>query len=413
MLQTQIEQRPEDLGFDSRRLSRLEPFFDSYLSRKKVSGYGILVARSGKIVHLGMRGQSAFKGGFALESDSIFRIYSMTKPITSVALMMLYEEGLVQLYDPVSKFIPSFSDLRVFAGGTAHDYTTREVEREMTVHDLLTHQSGLTYDFMLMHPVDALYRKARINGLRSEAFDLEEFVDALSKLPLVFSPGERWNYSVSTDVCGRLIEIISGQSLDDFLAGRIFKPLQMDDTFFTIPAEKLSRLTHNYMRDPDSGKINLSDSPTKTIYRPGRRFLSGGGGLLSTMPDYFKFCEMLHRGGFASDGEMLLSPKTLSMMTCNHLPNGETLVDRAHGSFSEMSYGGTGFGLGFGVITDPSQTSVVSSRGNYSWGGAASTYFWIDPEEQLTVIFMTQIMPSGSYPMRSQLQQLVYASLTG
>jgi CubicO group peptidase (beta-lactamase class C family) len=403
-------ENPENLGFDAERLAKIPTFFQSYVDSGRLSGVGVVVARQGKIAHSSFIGASAMDGGFKLDFDSIFRIYSMTKPITSMALMMLYERGLCQLYDPVSKFIPSFKDLTVFDTGTSRDFTTRETDREMTIHDLLTHQSGLTYDFMLASPVDAIYRNQRVNGARSESLNLEELCDKLSEIPLVFSPGERWNYSVSTDVVGRIIEVISGKSLDEFMQEEIFAPLKMIDTSFTIADEKRARLTHNYAKDPLSGETKLVDGPDKTIYSPGRKFLSGGGGLLSTINDYMRFTQLLHCGG-SLDGVRLLSPHTLKMMRMNHLPNNETLMDRASGSFSEVSYGGTGFGLGFSVVTDPSQTATVSFAGNYSWGGMASTFFWNDPVNEITTIFMTQLMPSGTYPVRPQLSQLVYASL--
>lgn len=404
-----IFEEPEKLGFNRQRLEAIPEFFNSYLDGGKFSGVSILVAREGKVAQLTHQGNTAFEGGKPLSDETIFRIYSMSKPITSVAVMMLVERGLVMLQDEVTKYFPQFKDLRVFAEGSASNYTTREPDRMMTVHDLMTHQSGLTYDFMLTHPVDALYRKNRVNGARSEKQDLAELIDKLAEMPLVFSPGTAWNYSVSTDVLGRLIEVVSGQSLDVFLEENIFKPLGMNDTSFTIPDDKLHRLAHNYARDPLSGKISLADSPEKTIYRPGRRFLSGGGGLLSTMSDYYKFCDVMRRHG-STETARILSRKTVEYMTSNHLPNHETLTDRAMGSFSEVAYGGTGFGLGFSVVTEPAYTATVSSRGTFSWGGLASTAFWVDPAEDMTVILMTQLMPSGTYPLRPQLHQLVYAA---
>jgi len=399
----------EKLGFNRQRLDAIPAFFSSYIEKQRLAGISIMVARAGEVAHLSHLGNSAFDGGFSVNDEAIFRIYSMTKPITSVALMMLYEQGLVQLQDPITKFFPKFKDVRVFDKGTPQEYTTREPERMITVHDLLTHQSGLTYDFMLSHPVDALYRNHKINGARSEKQTLEQLVDKLPELPLVFSPGSNWNYSVSTDVVGRLVEVISGEPLDVFFEENIFKPLGMHDTSFTISDEKRHRLMHNYSRSPIDGKITLADSPQRTIYAPGRQFLSGGGGLLSTVSDYHKFADMMRRGG-STPTARILSRKTVAYMTSNHLPDNDTLVNRALGSFSEVTYLGTGFGLGFSVVVDPAQTSTVSSKGNYSWGGLASTIFWVDPVEDITVILMTQMMPSGCYPLRPQLSQLVYAA---
>lgn len=402
--------KPEDHGFDPKRLGIIESFLGSYLDKEKLPNWGLSIIRHGQIIYENWQGTSAFDGGFIPDRHSIYRIYSMTKPITSIGLMMLFEQGKFQLTDPVSKFIPSFKNLHVFDSGTSREYTVRKADREMTIHDLLTHQSGLTYDFMMDSPVDALYRNSKINGARSEKYDLATFCDRVAELPLVFSPGEAWNYSVSTDICGRLIEIISGQSLDQYFHEKIFAPLGMNDTMFTIEDDKISRLTHNYNRDPLSGQIKLADSPDKTIYRPGRLFLSGGGGLLSTMNDYTRFCEFLRCGGVL-EGVRLLSPHTLIKMRSNHLPNNETMMQRARGTFSEVSYGGTGFGLGFSVVINPIETPTVSFAGNYSWGGLASTFFWNDPENDLSVVFLTQLMPSGAYPLRPQLQQLVYGAL--
>ncbi len=401
---------PQEYGFDTNRLGLIEGFLQTYLDNSKLPNWGLTIMRHGHVLYENWQGTSAFDGGFTPDRHSIYRIYSMTKPITSVGLMMLFEQGKFQLTDPVAKFIPSFKNVTVFDSGTSRDYTVKKPDREMTILDLLTHQSGLTYDFMMDSPVDALYRNNKINGARSEKYDLAEFSDRVAEMPLVFSPGEAWNYSVSTDICGRLIEVISGQSLDVYFKDKILDPLGMHDTMFTIDDARLNRLTHNYNRDPLSGEIQLADSPDRTIYRPGRLFLSGGGGLLSTMNDYARFCEFLRRGG-ELDGTRLLSPHTLTKMTSNHLPNNETMMQRARGTFSEVSYGGTGFGLGFSVVINPTETPTVSFTGNYSWGGLASTFFWNDPVNQISVIFLTQLMPSGAYPIRPQLQQLVYGAL--
>lgn len=399
-----------DFGFDTARLNYIEQFLQSYLDKERLPNWGLSILRSGNVIYENWQGKSAFDVGFTPDRHSIYRIYSMTKPITSIGLMMLYEKGLFQLHDPVGKFISGFKKSNVFDQGTARDYTVRKADRPMTIHDLLTHQSGLTYDFMMETPVDAIYRNQKINGARSEQYNLQDFCDQVAELPLLFSPGEAWNYSVSTDVCGRLIEVISGQSLDDYFADQILAPLGMNDTMFTISDDRLNRLTNNYSRDPLSGKITLADSPERTIYRPGRKFLSGGGGLLSTMNDYARFCEFLRRGG-ELDGVRLLSPHTIKLMTSNHLPQNKTLMEHARGTFSEVSYGGTGFGLGFSVITNPAETPAVSFSGNYSWGGLASTFFWNDRQNDMSVIFLTQLMPSGAYPLRPQLQQLIYAAL--
>lgn len=404
--------KPEDVGLDGGRLALIPEYFSSYVDRGKIAGFQTLVARHGEIAHFEVRGNRDRERGLPMERDTIFRIYSMTKPITSLALMMLYEEGHFQLNHPVSRYIPSFKKLRVWAGGTAEKYETVECEREMTIRDLLTHTSGLTYGFMQEHPVDALYRKAGIEGANTVELTLKETVEAIAELPLLFSPGQYWNYSVSTDVCGYLVEVLSGRSLDEFLAARIFAPLGMVDTGFFVPKEKLGRFATNYFRNPVTKKSGIMDMGDETSsYAQPPRFLSGGGGLTSTMTDYYRFCQMLLNGG-ELDGVRICSPKTIEFMTMNHLPGGQTMKKMSRSAFSELAAEGAGFGLGFQVTLDPAEAQHIGSPGNFSWGGAASTYFWIDPEEDLIAIFMTQLYPSSTYPFRPQYQQLVYGAIT-
>lgn len=401
----------EKLGFDRARLEAVPAYFQSYLQREKFAGLSISVARQGKMALVSHQGRSAFDGGFDVDDSAIFRIYSMTKPITSVAIMQLYERGRLMLTDPITKFIPAFKDVQVFDKGTASDYTTRAPDRMITLHDLLTHQAGLTYDFLLEHPVDAIYRNNKINGARSEKMNLAELCEKLAEMPLLFSPGQHWNYSVATDVLGHIVELVSGQTLDAYFQQHIFDPLDMPDTFFHIPDDKRHRLMHNYAYDPIKRETKLADSPEKTIYAPGRAFLSGGGGLLSTMEDYFKFADMLRRGGTGANGAYILNRKTVEKMSRNQLPHNRTLEEHGFGEFTEVAYPGTGFGLGLSVITDAGVTVSTTSDGNTSWGGLASTIFWNDPVEDMTVILMTQLMPAATYPLRPQLSQLVYAAL--
>ena len=399
---------PEEVGLCSKRLARIPQFFQSYLDKEKVSGMSFLIGRGGRIAYQHNMGVKDFDCGSPIDAETIFRIYSMSKPITSVALMMLYEEGLFRLEHPVSRYIPEFANLEVYEQGGIDDYTTKPLERPMIVRDLLTHTSGLTYGFMFQNTVDRLYRKSVINN--TEAMSLEQYCQELAKLPLVFSPGTGWNYSVSTDVCGRLVEVISGQSLDTFFRTRIFEPLGMSDTSFDIPADKIDRLASCYERDPKTGKTRLQDSGAESSYRGEKAFLSGGGGLLSTIGDYYKFCQMLLNGG-EFNGARLLSPSTIEFMTLNHLPGGKTMRDMGDSLFTENNMDGSGFGLGFSIILDPVEVMAPGSPGSYSWGGAASTYFWIDPEYDMLAIFMTQLMPSDTYPMRPQLQQLTYSAI--
>jgi CubicO group peptidase (beta-lactamase class C family) len=401
----------EKLGFDRQRLDAVPAFFKSYIERGKFAGMSISVAREGKIALLSHQGRSALEGGFELDDSAIFRIYSMTKPVTSVAIMQLYEKSLIKLTDPITKFIPAFKDVKVFEKGTPKDYTTREPDRMITIHDLLTHQSGLTYDFMFENAVDALYRNNKINGARSESMTSAELCETLAKMPLLFSPGTAWNYSVATDVLGHIVELVSGKTLDIYFKDHILDPLGMADTSFHIADEKRARLMHNYSYDPLKRETKLADSPERTIYAPGRAFLSGGGGLLSTMEDYFKFADMIRRNGTGANSAYILNRTTMAKMKRNQLPQNRTLEEHGFGEFTEVAYPGTGFGLGLSVVLDSGITVSTTSNGNTSWGGLASTIFWNDPVEDMTVIMMTQLMPAATYPLRPQLSQLVYAAL--
>lgn len=411
---------PTELGFDPARLHRIDQFInDRYLENGRFPGFTLLVSRGGSVAHLSFQGDAKTEDKTPMAEDTLVRIYSMSKPITSVALLSLYEEGRFKLDQPVSTFIPSWSDLRVFADGSAADYTTKFPEREMTVHDLLTHTSGLTYGWMGRHPVDAMYRR---NGIDSRADKLESYVELLGQQPLLFSPGTEWSYSVATDVIGRLVEVISGQRFDRFLSERIFQPLGMHDTGFWVEDERASRLAANYavpslspfpLPEGASGDsmVCIDDGGPGTPYRSNPEFLSGGGGLVSTIGDYHRFTQMLIRGG-ELDGARVLGRKTIEYATTNHLPGGQDLASMGQPVFSETKYDGVGFGLGFSVVVDPAAAQVISSAGEYAWGGAASTLFWIDPAEELTVIGLTQLMPSSAYPIRQELKALVYSALT-
>lgn len=404
---------PESVGVSSERLSRIPEFFQSYVDGKKVSGLSVLVARKGEKIHHSCLGVKDWDTGEAIIEDTIFRIYSMTKPITSVALMMLYEEGRFRLEHDVSRYIPEFADLRVFDGGSVDLWQTRRPERPMQVLDLLTHTSGLTYGFMSQDTVDALYRRQKIGVLDKndkDSVDLQGFIEKLAGMPLVFDPGKHWNYSVATDVCGHLVEVLSGQTLDEFFRTRIFEPLGMVDTGFFVPPEKLNRFATCYERPAGKKEIVLQDKPEGSAYSARPKFLSGGGGLVSTSGDYFRFIQMVLNGGELG-GVRLLSPTTVAYMRQNHLPENRSIKDMGISSFSEEREDGTGFGLGFSVVTDPVATHAPISMGTYSWGGAASTYFWIDPVEEIVAVFMTQLMPSATFPMRPQLQTLVNASI--
>jgi len=401
--------KPEEVGLSSSRLARIGDHMKRYIDAGKIAGTLTLVARRGQVAYLEPQGHLEIERRRPVTADAVWRIYSMTKPITSVGLMMLYEEGRFQLDDPVHRFIPSWQNLRVFVGGNYPTFKTAAVERPMTIRDLLSHTSGLTYGFMERTNVDAAYRKLGVADQTRSGYTLQDMVDTLAELPLEFSPGTRWNYSVATDVIGHLIEVISGQRLDAYLRARILEPLGMRDTGFVLEDEQAARFAANYERQGD-GSLKMIDNPEQSSYRK-RSFFSGGGGLLSTAPDYFRFTSMLQNMG-ELDGVRLLGRKTVELMTMNHLPGGQDLTDLAQaGMFTETAYAGVGFGLGFSVQQSPARAQILGSPGEFAWGGAASTAFWIDPAEDLIVIFMTQLMPSSSYPLRRELRVLTYASL--
>ena len=397
---------PALAGLNADRLARIPQYFDTYIDKGRLPCVAALVARGGQVAHLSFRGATEMGGSRAIDADTIYRIYSMTKPITSVAAMMLFEEGALRLDHEVFRYIPEFQDTMVLG----EDGKLVKPARAMTVRDLFTHTSGLSYSFLMQGAVDKYYRDNKLEYSQWKG-DLASFCQALAKAPLVFSPGDRWNYSNSTDVLGRVVEVASGMSLDQFFQTRIFGPLGMKDTGFHVPAESLDRLMACYRRDPVSGVISLADpGGAASAYAKPPNVFSGGGGLASTIGDYFRFCRMLANGG-ELDGVRLLSPKTLEFMTMNHLPDNKTLKDMGDKTFSESRMDGSGFGLGWAVTTDVVATTQPGSIGTFSWGGMASTFFWIDPVEDLIAIQMTQLMPSGAYPIRPQFQQLVYAAI--
>jgi CubicO group peptidase (beta-lactamase class C family) len=401
--------RPEDVGLSSERLARIDRhLLEHYVDKKKIAGALTLVARQGQITYLSPVGLMDRERGKPMREDTIFRIYSMTKPITSVALMTLYEEGRFMLGDPVHKLIPEWRDLGVYVAGVYPDFMTERCERPMRIRDLMCHMSGLTYGFMMRSNVDHAYRKLDVGGAAAQG-TLRDMIEKLATLPLEFSPGTRWNYSVSTDVLGYLVEVLSGARFDDYLREKIFEPLGMVDTGFTVPAEKVERFAANYERRPDKTVV-LEDDPADSRYTRPRSFLSGGGGLVSTAADYQRFCQMLLNGG-ELDGRRILGRKTIELMTMNHLPEGKDLGELSLGRLSETNMEGVGFGLGFSVCLDPAKAQMIDSAGEYAWGGAASTGFWIDPREEMAVIFMTQLMPSNTFNFRGQLKALTYSAL--
>ena len=400
--------KPKALGFSKDRLKTLDAFLDrKYIEPGKLPGLQVQITRRGELVHETVQGLADRERGKKAERDTLYRIYSMTKPITSVAFMMLVEEGLVALDDPVARFIPEWKDLGVFAAGVG-PFMSTPVARPMQMVDLLRHTSGLTYGFQSRTNVDAAYRKAKV-GETHGGGDMDAFVAALAKIPLEFSPGEAWNYSVSTDVLGVLVQRISGKPFEQFLQERIFGPLGMTDTGFQVREDQKPRFAACYNATPQGG-LELQDDPETSPYLTTPSFHSGGGGLVSTADDYMKFCRMLVSRG-ELDGARLLAPNTLKLMASNHLPGGQDLTRLSRSLFSEATNAGVGFGLGFAVTFDPVQAMLTSSPGEYYWGGAASTAFWIDPVEDIAVVFMTQVLPSSTYPIRRELRTLVYSAL--
>jgi CubicO group peptidase (beta-lactamase class C family) len=400
---------PETVGMSQFALDRLEDHLKrKYLDAGRFAGTQLLVYRRGKVVHNAVQGFADLERKAPMKDDTIFRIYSMTKPVTSVAFMMLFEEGQVALDEPVHKYIPEWKNLEVFQSGTSAGFQTMPVSRPMLVVDLLRHTSGLTYGFQQRSNVDAAYRERKIGDIALSG-TLQTMIDGLAKIPLEFSPGDAWNYSVSTDVIGYLIGKISGQPFEQFLKERIFNPLGMTDTDFYVPDAKAHRFAACYAATPQEG-LALQDDPTKSTFLSPPSFISGGGGLCSTAADYLAFCRALLNGG-ELDGVRLIGPKTLALMTSNHLPGNRDLPEMSKSRFSEAAYNGIGFGLGFSVTMDPAKTLIPGSAGEYAWGGAASTAFWVDPAEELITIFMTQLLPSNAYPLRRELRTMVYAAV--
>ena len=398
--------KPEDVGLSSARLELMKPWIQTYLDTGKLPGATIFVARHGRAVYCETFGLRDMEANQAMQTDTILRIYSMTKPITAVALLMLYEEGRFQLDDPVADFIPGFKDLRVYVSGERDDIVTEPLCQPMTLHHLLTHTSGLTYGFGDEGPIPKLYQTHHTD-FDDQDGPLEVVVERLAQIPLQFQPGKRWNYGVSFDVLGRVVEVISGQPLDRFFQERIFQPLNMVDTGFTVPQDRIRRFAALYVRTEEKN-LSLLEAPGNSNLVDTVETFSGGGGLVSTLGDYFRFTEMMRCKG-ELDGERLLGRKTVEYMTCNHLPG--DLADMGQPVFTETSYEGIGFGLGVSVMLDPARAKVMGSPGEYAWGGYASTAFWVDPREDMTVIFLTQLIPSSAYPIRRELRVLTYQAL--
>jgi len=401
--------KPESQGFDSARLARIDVLVkERYLDSGKLPHAQLLIARNGEVVHLSSQG-AAREDGTPVDETTLFRIASMTKPVTSIAFMMLVEAGLVAVETPVHHVLPEFKGLGVYDGGGAGvPFKTRPTDEPMRMVDLLRHTSGLTYSFQNRSNIDFAHREGKIETWWGN-LDLEGLVAALGKLPLEFSPGTAWNYSVSTDVLGLVVQRLSGMPLETFFAERIFAPLGMHDTFFSVPSEKLDRLSDCWTMSPRGERV-MFDRGAESLWANPPTQVSGGGGLVSSTADYHRFNTMLLNKG-ELDGTRIVSRKTIELMTMNHLPGGSDLASMSTSLFSETTNAGVGFGLGFAVTTDVASTLMPGSAGEFYWGGMFSTAFFVDPVERISMVFMTQFSPSMTYPIRRELKTLIYSAL--
>ncbi len=391
---------PESVGFSAARLARINTLMQRYVDERKLAGMVTLVARRGQTVHFETCGLADIAAGAPMRRDTLFRIYSMTKPITSTAVLMLFEEGRFQLSDPVAQYIPAFADVKVLDNSAGSGVHYIAPVRPISIRDLLTHTAGLSYGFDENVYIDDLYRE-RVYALREANPDLtlEDFVQAIGKLPLAHQPGSAFRYSFATDVLGLLVQVVAGVPFEEFLRRRIFEPLGMVDTSFHVPAEQIGRFAATHGPDPEHG-LAVTDAPATSDFARPTRVPSGGGGLVSSTSDYLRFAQMLLNQG-ELDGARLLGRKTVELMAANHLPAGVHPFDETF----------RGFGLGVSVLLDPAQAQNLGSVGTYGWGGAANTNFWVDPQEQLIGILMLQFMPSDTYPVSPNFRTLVYQAL--
>ena len=403
-----VEVEPESVGMSSERLASIDRHFRQYVDDGRLPGWQIVVARKGKVVHHSTYGHRDIEGGLPVEADTIWRIFSMTKPITAVLALQLWEEGAFELNDPVAKYIPAFESTKVWRAGSVTKPVLDPQTESMKVWQLFAHTAGLTYGFMYHHPVDELYRRNGFEWGVPKGANLEGVCDALAQLPLLFQPGTEWNYSMGLDVLGRVLEVVSGQSLDELLRTRLLEPLGMHETTWFVPEAHHDRVAKLYVPNPATGTAMKMDVMGQASLHPPQAFL-GGGGLQSTAGDYQRFVQMLSRGG-ELDGVRILSPRTVKFMASNHLPGNADLTEFGRPLFSETAFDGVGFGLGVSVTLDPVKGRVPGNAGEFAWGGAASTAFWVDPVDDLTVTFFTQLLPSSTHPLRSQLKQMVYQS---
>jgi CubicO group peptidase (beta-lactamase class C family) len=400
------KQQPEQVGFCPHRLARITPWLENYVDDGKLPFGNVVVMRKNKVAYSHLYGlRDVEKENPAIE-DGLYRIYSMSKLITTVVAMSLFESGELMLDDPISMYIPRFLNQKVYLSGGFDQMELTDLDTPMTIHHLMNHTSGLTYGAFDPGPIGRAMRKAKIDfGDTKET--IEKLVNRLAETPLCFQPGTRWQYGVSTDVLGRIIEVITGKSLETVFKERVFDPLKMSDTFFSVPDDKVNRFCALYAKTNENLLKKLEDAENSRFRNPV--FMnSGGGGLVSSMNDYIRFIEMI-RGLGKLDGVRVLGRKTVAFMMRNHLPG--DMASMGQKTFSEMPMTGIGFGLGGAVLLDPVKAQILGSEGEFTWGGVASTAFWIDPVEEISVVFMTQLIPSSTYPIRRELRVLVYQAL--
>ncbi|MGW1026725.1 serine hydrolase domain-containing protein [Streptomyces sp. NPDC002577] len=407
MEQLRQEVEPAEAGLDAAALGRLDRHCARLVDEGRLPGYLVMLARHGKVAHLTTYGCRNREAALPVEKDTLWRMYSMTKPVTSVAALILVEEGLLGLDDPLARYLPAFADPQVYDGGEGTDVKTRPAEGPIRIRHLLTHTAGLTFGFYYSHPVDAIYRAAGLeSSVPSGGSDLAETCDLYASLPLQFEPGTQWNYSVATNVLGRVIEVVSGKPLDAFFAERIFGPLGMQDAGFCVTGEQAERLAELYGETADGGITPVPGLPLHG--RP--RLLSGSGGMVASALDYHRFMEFLRRRG-ELDGTRLLSQATVDAMVSNQLPGGADLRTFGSSVHAEPGNSGVGFGLGVSVVVDPDRTQTPSHLGTYGWSGVATTTFWIDPQKDLTVQFLTQVRPTGSHALYTDLKRLAHQAI--
>ncbi|MGI8667672.1 MAG: serine hydrolase domain-containing protein [Jatrophihabitans sp.] len=402
----EVSTDPAELGFDAGRLARIDSRLARFVDEGRLAGWQVVVTRRGQVAHASCYGQRDVARNLPIEPDTLYRIYSMTKPVTSVAAMMLWEQGEFQLTDPIAQWLPEFAEPRVYVAGSDLAPATVPATEPIRVRHLLSHTAGLTYSFLRGHPVDARYRNAGLDEFANPGSSLAELSTRWAEQPLLFQPGSQWCYSVATDVLGRLVEVISGMSLNAFFDKHIIGPLGMTDTSFVVAEQHRNRLAELYTATPDG--FARAGSLAEAAFT--ERWPSGGAGLVSSAADYHRFSQLLLRGGELA-GVRLLAPATVALMSANQLPGGVDLASFGRPLYAESPMRGVGFGYGLSTTIDVAASGMAASVGDYGWGGLASTAFTVDPARELTMLLFTQLIPSSALPLRGLLRQLVHQAI--